>query len=416
MSPPRLIAFHLPQYHPIPENDAWWGKGFTEWTNVAKQKPRFPGHYQPHVPADLGYYDLRAETVREQQAKLAAAAGIFGFCYYHYWFDGKLLLQKPLEDLQALGTPDYPFCLCWANEPWTRAWDGSQKEILMPQRYSPAGERKHLQYLAPFFKDPRYIRIDGKPLWLIYRAHHMPDPRALTTVWREEARRLGIGELYLCRVESFPNERDEPTALGFDAAVEFQPNWELVIPTRPRIDRERDVVFAYEELVHGALAQPKPAYKRFGCVTPGFDNSPRRKKGAHLFTDSTPALYQLWLSLTLLQAQKNKPSEQLVFINAWNEWGEGNHLEPDKQFGQAYLEATRMALRDFSKKELVLIFNLLAELHARRRQLNASELRTSQQRTLLEQKKRELDLLRRWSVEQDHQYRSALKSLLQLHA
>ena len=182
---PRLIAFYLPQFHPIPENDLWWGKGFTEWTNVAKAKPVFRGHYQPQFPADLGFYDLRLPEVREAQADLAREHEIHGFCYYHYWFNGRRLLQRPFEEVLATGKPNFPFCLCWANENWTRVWDGRDRQVLLTQNYNDADDRAHLQALASAFADPRYLRVDNKPLFLVYRAHRLPEPKRTTDVWRE---------------------------------------------------------------------------------------------------------------------------------------------------------------------------------------------------------------------------------------
>ncbi len=221
----RAIAFYLPQFHPIPENDEWWGKGFTEWTNVAKAGPLFEGHYQPHIPGELGYYDLRLPQARQAQAELAKEYGIYGFCYYHYWFNGKLLLNQPLDEVLASGEPDFPFCLCWANEDWTRAWDGRSGSVLIKQDYNDKDDLHHIMYLKHIFEDTRYIRIDGRPLFLVYRANRMPNPKRTTKIWREQARKHGIGELYLCRVESFPDEHTDPGAIGFDASVEFQPDW-----------------------------------------------------------------------------------------------------------------------------------------------------------------------------------------------
>src|SRR4029077_7166935 len=203
-APPKvkLIAFYLPQYHPIPENDDWWGKGFTEWTNVTKARPWFRGHYQPHLPADLGFYDLRLPETREAQANLARQYGIHGFCYYHYWFNGRRLLERPFNEVLASGSPDFPFCLCWANENWTRAWDGLEREVLIQQHYDSNDDLAHIRWLANAFRDPRYIRVHGKPLFLVYRVASLPDPMQTVSIWREEARRLGIGELFLCAVES----------------------------------------------------------------------------------------------------------------------------------------------------------------------------------------------------------------------
>ena len=220
----RLIAFYLPQFHPIPENDQWWGKGFTEWTNVTKARPLFPGHYQPHLPSDLGFYDLRLPEVREAQAAIARQHGIHGFCYYHYWFNGRRMLEQPFNDVLALGQPDFPFCLCWANENWTRNWDGGHREMLVPQSYSAADDHRHIDWLLRAFEDPRYIQIDDRPLMVIYRPRQLPNIHQTLDIWREAAVKRGFKGLYICRVENFADERGDPTRLGFDASIEFQPD------------------------------------------------------------------------------------------------------------------------------------------------------------------------------------------------
>jgi hypothetical protein len=281
--PPRLIAFYLPQFHPIPENDEWWGEGFTEWTNVAKAEPLFSGHYQPHVPAELGYYDLRDESARVEQAKLAEQYGIEGFCYYHYWFNGRRLLEHPLQELLASGTPDFPFCLCWANESWTRRWDGNDREILMKQEYSEEDDIRHIRALLPVFEDKRYIRIDGKPVFLVYRTESMPNPARTAELWRDEARKAGIGEIYLCRVESFA--KGDPHEINFDAAVEFAPDWankgvELKGGSSVFSDIDEDLteiceqnhIQTYQSLVDAMRVKQTPDFKWFRCVTPAWDN------------------------------------------------------------------------------------------------------------------------------------------------
>lgn len=354
----RSIAFYLPQYHPIPENDAWWGKGFTEWTNVAKAKPLFPGHYQPHLPADLGFYDLRLPEVRQAQAHLAKAYGIHGFCYYHYWFNNKRLLERPFNEVLASGKPDFPFCLCWANESWTRGWDGLEREILMKQAYSEEDDRLHIQWLAQAFKDPRYIRIDGKPLFIVYRAARIPNSLTTAKTWREEARKLGIGEIFLCKVESFDDEHGDPSLIGFDASVEFQPDWkQLGMPLQRGIlckgarrlglaekAYAENNVYEYTTVVERMLAKQTTDYKRFPCVTPSWDNTARRKTGATILQNSTPEVYEYWLREVVKSTLANKSSEKIIFINAWNEWAEGNHLEPCQKWGFAYLEATQRAI------------------------------------------------------------------------
>ena len=355
----RLIAFYLPQFHPIPENDKWWGKGFTEWTNVAKARPLFPGHYQPHIPADLGFYDLRVPEVRQSQAELAQEHGIHGFCYYHYWFNGKRLLERPLDEMLQSGKPDFPFCLCWANENWTRRWDGQETDLLIQQNYSDADDTEHIRWLARVFQDERYIRVDNKPLFLVYRVGDLPDPCRTTSIWRAEAQRLGIGELFLCRVESnFPLERGDPRKLGYDAAVEFQPDGFNLPPRlgirrfssvrrllgRPKSVYEENRVCDYASLIQKMLAKDPPDYPSFPCVTPSWDNSPRRKKHSVILHNSTPDLYEEWLSAILKRESSLDAKDRVVFINAWNEWAEGCHLEPDLRHGRAYLEATRRAL------------------------------------------------------------------------
>lgn len=353
----RLIAFYLPQFHPVPENDEWWGRGFTEWTNVARAKTLFKNHYQPHIPADLGFYDLRLPEARLAQANLARDYGIHGFCYYHYWFGGKRLLQLPFDEVLASGKPDFPFCLCWANENWNRTWDGRANDVLIEQRYGEDDDRKHIGWLIKAFRDKRYIRHDGKPMLLIYRASNLPNPVKTISIWREEASKAGVGELFLCRVESSEEDKSEPTAMGFDCSIEFQPDWpNLGHPMRQsflwfqlhKLGLTNPIygsnsVYEYRVVVDRMLNKVDPPYEQIPCVTPSWDNSPRRK-GAIIFTGSTPDLYETWLRATVAKVQ-SKTSKPFVFINAWNEWGEGNHLEPCQKWGRKYLEATRRALQ-----------------------------------------------------------------------
>ena len=362
----RAIAFHLPQFHPIPENDEWWGKGFTEWRNVAKARPLFPGHYQPHLPADLGFYDLRLGEARAAQAELATEYGIYGFCYYHYWFNGRRILERPVNEIVQSREPDFPFCLCWANENWTRRWDGLEEEVLLKQDYSGADDLAHIRSLMPVFSDPRYIRVMDKPIFIVYRATQLPEPERTTEIWRAEAERAGLKGLFLVRVESH-NESGDPRALGFDCSVEFQPLfgeelYTLRIPRRKWWHRRKlrtaepafydNLIFDYMRLSRRALARPPAGYPRIPCVFPSWDNSPRRKSGAHIFINSTPDAYGQWLQEVVNQRRAESREENdglvspesLLFINAWNEWGEGNHLEPCQRWGRAYLEATRRAL------------------------------------------------------------------------
>ncbi|HVT79623.1 MAG TPA: glycoside hydrolase family 99-like domain-containing protein, partial [Phycisphaerae bacterium] len=343
-----MLAFHLPQYHPIPENDEWWGKGFTEWTKVAKGRPLFPGHQQPHQPADLGYYDLRLPEVREQQADLARAAGIDGFVYYHYWFNGRRLLERPVNEILRLGRPDFPFCLCWANESWSRNWDGHNKQILMPQAHSAEDDARHIAWLLTAFADPRYIKIDGRPLFLIYRTALFPDIRRTAELWRREAQKAGFPDLYLCSVRSFPEELRDPAELGLDASVDFKPNCtnpgERLASDNPvEVGYRLHRVFHYDQLVRTALRASLPGYAIFPSVTPSWDNSVRRHEGGVIFAGATPDKYRDWLQEVLIREHFRPQRDHLVFINAWNEWAEGNHLEPCERWGHGYLTATREA-------------------------------------------------------------------------
>jgi lipopolysaccharide biosynthesis protein len=361
----RAVAFHLPQFHPIPENDEWWGKGFTEWTNVVQAKPLFRGHYQPHLPADLGFYDLRLPEARAVQAELAGSYGIHGFCYYHYWFNGHQVLERPVNEIWKSGEPEFPFCLCWANEPWSRRWDGSNEEVLLEQRYSPSDDLEHIRALIPFFLDRRYIRVMDRPFFAVYRASELPDPQRTADLWRREAERAGLKGLFLVRVESH-NESGDPGNIGFDSSLEFEPRWSSLghfqifrrkwwhrhkLGTGEAIFRD-NAVYKYEDLVRPGRTEPFPAYPRIPCVCPGWDNSPRRRTGAVIFLNSTPELYEGWLreivnrqaARTRVEGKSGISPESLVFINAWNEWAEGNHLEPCQKWGRAYLEATRRAL------------------------------------------------------------------------
>ena len=358
----RAIAFYLPQFHPIPENDEWWGKGFTEWTNVVKARPLFPGHYQPHLPADLGFYDLRLPEIRAAQAKMAADYGIYGFCFYHYWFNGRQVLERPVDEIWKSGEPDFPFCLCWANENWTRRWDGLESEILLQQQYGPEDDLAHIRSLLPMFLDRRYIRVEDRPLFLVYRASALPNPQQTTDLWRHEAERAGLKGLFLGRVESFSDCFGDPRKMGFDCAVEFQPRWGLVgdarifrwwwwqrhkLGTHSRF-LSKHVLCNYEDLVRLSLAAPPSEYPRIPGVCPSWDNSPRRKHEAYILRNSTPELYEEWLRGVVRRMRPSDGSEitadSLVFLNAWNEWGEGNHLEPCQKWGRRYLEATRRAL------------------------------------------------------------------------
>jgi lipopolysaccharide biosynthesis protein len=355
----RLIAFYLPQYHPIPENDLWWGKGFTEWTNVSRARPLFRGHYQPHVPADMGFYDLRLGDTREQQAELARQYGIYGFCYYYYWFGGRRLLERPLDDLLRTKRPDFPFCVCWANEPWSRNWDGNPAEVLMPQQHTPESDGRFILDLLPVLEDARYIRINGRPLLLIYRTELFPDIARTALTWREVALRRGI-DLYLCRVESF--SACAPADIHFDASCEFPPNFVGVNPEHsPQIDFSAETtssfagrIYDYEKLVRLLSVRAHPPYRRFHGATPAWDNTARSGNRATVFLNSSPDLFRHMLTTAIRKTEDRfQGDERIVFINAWNEWAEGCHLEPDLRYGRAFLEACLTALAGAPRKAAV---------------------------------------------------------------
>jgi lipopolysaccharide biosynthesis protein len=352
-NPARLVAFYLPQFHPTSYNDEWWGKGFTEWTNVVKAKPRFPGHYQPHLPADLGFYDLRLPETREAQATLARDYGIHGFCYYHYWFSGRRLLEQPLDAVLESGKPDFPFCICWANGSWTRAWDGLSRKILLEQKYSQEDDLAHIHHLIPFMRDQRYIRVDRKPLLLIYCVEWLPSPEATAELWRREVSRAGLGELFLMNVQS-PDVREhmQPQTIGFDASVRFQPDIrglsapnKFVAATRVlKSPLRNDRIFSYGRVYQHWKDHPITAYRHFECVTPMWDNTARRSRQAWMIRDPDPELYEKWLREAVQRSEPDLDGTKWVFINAWNEWAEGCHLEPCQRWGRAYLEATKRAL------------------------------------------------------------------------
>ena len=345
-APVKLVAFYLPQFHPIPENDQWWGEGFTEWTNVAKAEPLFGGHYQPHLPADLGFYDLRLPGVREAQAALARKVGIEAFCYYHYWFGGKRLLERPFDEVLASGSPDFRFCLCWANEPWSRRWHGREEDVLQAQTYSEQDDLEHIRWLLPALRDPRALTVEGNPVFVVYQAKDLPDPARTADLWRREVRKAGLPGLHLVSIETGWDAGWDATEVGFDAKILFQPQFSL-LQTVPQLDVDgpEDLrVFDYEQ-AWPVLSRPDPVpYRRYETVCAGWDNSPRTGERGWVLHDSTPEAYEQWLRAAVERALHEPPEHRLVFLNAWNEWAEGAHLEPDQRHGLAYLEATRRAL------------------------------------------------------------------------
>lgn len=347
----RAIAFYLPQFHPIPENDKWWGTGFTEWTNVRRGEPQFIDHYQPHVPSDLGYYDLREAEVLERQVAMAREYGIYGFCFYYYWFDGKILLDLPIRRMLETGKPDFPFCICWANENWTRRWDGQDSEILIGQKHSPADDLAFLENIEPILLHKNYIRVDGKPMLIVYQPSILPNAKETADRWRTAFRKKGHGELYLVATQTFAN-RTPPQEFGFDAVIQFPPHASCAPITSLAKGLNKSYaghVYDYNQTKWSfidELYQLSSSRRIYPGVMPSWDNTARRRNKANIWINSSPESYYDWLWQVSSFLRTSRPeSDQFVFINAWNEWAEGCHLEPDQDFGYAWLNATKLALQ-----------------------------------------------------------------------
>lgn len=342
MARPTTIAFYLPQFYPIAENDSWYGKGFTEWRNVVASRPLFEGHYQPRLPRDLGFYDLRVPEVREQQAALALGHGIDAFCYYHYWFEGQRPLSQIIDDVLEHDTPAMPFCLAWANENWSRHWDASENEILLRQTYSAEDDVLHGQYLLEVLKHPRYLKVNGRPILFIYRAQSLPDSRGTLDRWRAMWREGGVGEVEIVTFDTH-GAMEDPAVYGSDSAAQFLPHGvHLTVPEiQPDGCHVGNHVVDYDTVVDHYLQADRPEWTRYECVLPAWDNTPRRGDGKSLLLHgSTPEGYARWLSGAVERAGEYG----VVLINAWNEWAEGAYLEPDMEFGDAYLRATAEVL------------------------------------------------------------------------
>ncbi len=343
-----LLAYYLPQFHPIPENDSWWGTGFTDWTNLARATPRFDGHYQPRVPRDLGFYALDDDRTLRRQIALARGAGIAGLVFYYYWFNGHRLLQRPLEQFLAERDLESQFCLMWANENWTRRWDGLSREVLIEQDYRDEDDIALIDDFARHFADPRYIRLDGRPLLMVYRAALIPDAAGAIARWRALfAERHGENPIMMM-AQSFHD--DDPKPYGLDGAIEFPPHKLIVdIPKiNARLDRfdpEFDGdVYDYQDVIAASLNAPEPDFPLIRTAVPGWDNDPRREGHGVVLHQATPSAYQRWLT-GLIERARATPvfGQPIVCINAWNEWAEGAYLEPDLHFGAAFLNATGRA-------------------------------------------------------------------------
>lgn len=359
---PRIIAFYLPQFHPIAENNEWWGEGFTEWTNVASAKRYFRGHQQPRVPADLGFYDLRLPEVRDAQAALARKYGIYGFCYWHYWFHGRRLLERPVNEILLTGKPDFPFCLAWANESWSRSWLGDNKQILIEQSYSHHDDVAHAQWLAEAFSDSRYIRINNRPLFLIYRPTSLPNPQRTTETIRNEIIRLGLPNPYLVGVNAHAIHLDM-RKLGFDITEHHEPQLSVLPGVFSKAGYRRRLVnhirtslgspqhiFKYTE-ARKLMDMIKPDYPHLPCFFVGWDNTARRGKEAIVITGGDPDEMQSSLKKLIRESMAKQPDEQIIFVNAWNEWAEGMYLEPDLTTGRQRLEMIRDAISSVNSSD-----------------------------------------------------------------
>ena len=375
---PRIIGLYLPQYHPIPENDEWWGKGFTEWNNVVKARPLFRGHYQPHLPADLGFYDLRLPEVREQQAQLAREAGLEGFCYYHYWFgNGKQLLQRPFEEVLKSGKPDFPFCLCWANHDWTsKTWEkGSSLRcdtMIMKMEYSREDYIRHFNYVLPAFRDPRYITVDGKPLFAVWQPKAIPGCREFIDLWQQLARENGLKGIHFvgqtdntgkslgtqkANYYSADMAKDYYQAvldIGFDAVMSqgyrravalaqgrVKMMWNLLtfnsfLPLYSKMD--------YTHLMVNYYVEEDKWENVYPTLLPQWDRTPRAGSKTEIVTGSTPEKFQHYTEKAIQLVANKQPEHQILFLKAWNEWGEGDYVEPDQRFGHGWLQAIRNAI------------------------------------------------------------------------
>ena len=357
----RALAFYLPQFHPIPDNDRWWGPGFTEWTNVARARPLFRGHEQPKLPGELGFYDLRVPEVREAQAVLARDHGVEGFVYWHYWFAGRRLLERPFQEVLESDVPELPFCLAWANQSWSGIWHGEPHRILVEQTYPGRGDYvAHFRAVLPAMQDERYVTVGGKPLFVVFRPTELPDEAEFVESWQAQAQAHGIGRLHLVGVDHDGDWR--PSASGFDGRIDsrlpqlLSPRSSLLWTLRRRASssrlglhlrggRQRPLhVYPYASLSDRLVPDTAPVEETYPCVLPNWDNTPRSGARGAVLQGSTPELFAKQVDKALRFLQGKDHENRLLFLKSWNEWAEGNYLEPDARWGRAYLEALRAAL------------------------------------------------------------------------
>lgn len=348
----KIIAFYLPQFHPIPENDDWWGPGFTEWTNVAKAKPLFRNHWQPRLPADLGFYDLRVAETREQQARMARENGIYGFAYWHYWFAGKRILERPFKEVLSGGNPDFPFCLAWANETWSGIWHGNPKRILIEQTYpGKADYEAHFNSLLDAFQDPRYIKINNKPLYILYKPNNVPDIELLFDLWNNMAIKEGFSGIHFVGVSNnISADFAQLLNKGFDAVIPNRTaqliNWKYNYFKRVyRKISGHPYIISYKEAIKKLYGEEEKHERCYPTILPNWDNSPRSGKRALVLTNSTPEVFKEHLEQILDIVKSKSEDNKIIFLKSWNEWAEGNYVEPDTKFGKEYLKIIKSVIK-----------------------------------------------------------------------
>lgn len=354
MSKPRLIAFYLPQFYPTKENDEWWQKGFTEWTNVGNAKPLFRGHYQPRVPADLGYYDLRIPEVREEQAQMAREAGIEGFCYWHYWFAGRRLLDRVFREVVESGKPDFPFCLCWANHSWyQKTWDPTKPDKLLIEQTYPGVQDyiDHFNEMLPAFKDKRYMRVNGRVVFGIFDSYGFNDFCLFKETWNKLARENGLEGFYFFGFTFKTVFKEEILSRGYDSVVEdyileFKDASNTCLNKIKRKLFKYPIILHYEDYDRWVMSNYNVSDFFHPCINPNFDHSPRSKERGVVICDHSPEKWKSLCERIIELCSKREGENNFVFIKAWNEWGEGNYLEPDLKYGRAFIDVLKEITTD----------------------------------------------------------------------